>query len=447
MTTIRFFFLAIGMLWGVSACGDSDGPTDPPVPTSLRVSPTSTTLHALGASAQFTATVHDQNGNAMADVGVSWVITDPSVATVTGNGLVTAVGNGNTTVAASAATATGNAGVLVDQLVADIRVSPGGDTLVALGDTVRLTAEGTDANRHSVGGAEFTWLSGDSLVVTVDGSGLVTAAGDGGTTVTAQADGATGSAAIVVQRHATNMTVSPARTTLRAIGDTVRLIAEALDANGRALTEAGFQWTTLNDSVVSVDSVGLVTAIANGTTVVTAARDDRAAIATVTVAQMLASVIVSPSRITLEEGDTIRLRARSLDTNGHELVAAAHEWVSSDESVASVDSTGLVRARVVGTALVSASADTLSGVAEITVRLPHVPPNPAVDEGTSHSLQASGIRVDHALTRRTRTGTSHAVVYADLDSDGDTDLFYAPLNRTLNPLPPEVFLKGIISLT
>ena len=79
--------------------------------------------------------------------------------------------------------------------------------------------------------------------------------------------------------------------------------------------------------------------------------------------------------------------------------------------------------------------------------LPYVPRNPAVDEGTSHSLQGIEMRLPHRLIRRGRTGVSTAVVYTDLNQDGHTDLFYppllfnSPLNRTPNPLPPEVYLN------
>ena len=433
--------LASLIVLGLSACGQDDGPIDPPIPTSVTVLPTSATLSALHATQRFTATVHDQYGQAMANVAVSWAISDASVATVTSDGLVTAVSNGHTGITVSAGTATGDAEVVVEQVVADISVSPLADTLIALGDTVRLSADGTDANGYSVEGVEFTWTIRDTLVATVDTGGLVTAVGNGITTVTVEADDVVVSASMTVRQISTSMTVLPDTTTLAAIGDTVRLSAEAFDANGHMLVNPDFQWRSGNDSVVSVDSVGLVSAVDNGMTAVTATLDSTEASATVTVAQVVASVAVSPSQIILPEEDTARFRASVRDSNGHELADVARLWASSDESVATVDSTGLVRARVVGRARISATVASISGTAEITVTLPRIPPNPAVDEGTSHSLQGIEMRLPHGLIRRGRSGTSHSIVYADLDRDGDTDLFYAPLNRTTNRLLPEVYLN------
>ena len=57
-------------------------------------------------------------------------------------------------------------------------MTPPADTLVALGDTVRLLAEALDANGHLVADTEFAWASSDESVLTVDGTGLVTAAGN-----------------------------------------------------------------------------------------------------------------------------------------------------------------------------------------------------------------------------------------------------------------------------
>ncbi|MDE2754720.1 MAG: Ig-like domain-containing protein, partial [Gemmatimonadota bacterium] len=109
--------------------------------------------------------------------------------------------------------------------------------------------------------------------------------------------------------------------------------------------------------------------------------------AEVTVRQQVSSVVVSPSSADLAEDDTLRLRAEARDAGANEVAGTEFLWSSADGSVATVDSTGLVHALVRGTARISATADTISGTAEITVSLPYVPRNPVVDEGTSHSLQ------------------------------------------------------------
>ncbi|MCY3612448.1 MAG: Ig-like domain-containing protein, partial [Gemmatimonadetes bacterium] len=106
---------------------------DPPVPTTIAISPVSAAFHSIGDSVRMIATVSDQYGQAMANVAVAWSSSDTAVANVT-EGLVTAVGNGSATVTATAGTATASAEVAVDQLVAELDVSPAAHTLVAIGD-------------------------------------------------------------------------------------------------------------------------------------------------------------------------------------------------------------------------------------------------------------------------------------------------------------------------
>ena len=108
-----------------------------------------------------------------------------TVATVDGSGLVTAVGNGTATITAAAGGAAGSAAATVAQEVGAVTVTPPAATLVAWGDTVRLTAGASDANGHRVAGAELEWASDNATVATVDGSGLVTAVGNGTATITA----------------------------------------------------------------------------------------------------------------------------------------------------------------------------------------------------------------------------------------------------------------------
>ena len=86
---------------------------------------------------------------------------------------------------------------MVAQTVSAVTIAPAADTLVA-GDTLRLAAEATDANGHTVAGAEFAWASGDTAVAVVDATGLVTGIGAGEVEITATSSGVTGRATLVV---------------------------------------------------------------------------------------------------------------------------------------------------------------------------------------------------------------------------------------------------------
>ena len=191
---------SLALAW---ACGDGDSPSaptspDPARPTTVTVSPATAELTALGATVQLRAEVRDQDSSVMAGVTVTWTTSASSVTTVDAAGLVTAQGNGQATITATAAGASGSAVVTVMQTVASVEVSPGTAELAALGASVQLTAEAFDPNGHAVAGAEFSWESSDPSVATVDASGLVTAAGNGEATITANAGTASGSAIVTV---------------------------------------------------------------------------------------------------------------------------------------------------------------------------------------------------------------------------------------------------------
>lgn len=255
-----------------TACGDSTTapPPDPPRASTITVSPGTADLAALGATVQLTAEVRDQNGQAMAGVAVTWASSAAAVATVSTSGLVTAVANGNATITATSGSASGSATVTVAQEVSGVTVEPAEASFTALGDTVRLAAEAFDANGSTVAGAEFSWQSSDELVATVDGSGLVMAAGNGTAAITATAGSASGSATVTVAQEISEVSVSPDTAELTASGATVQLTAEARDLNGHVVAEAEFVWASSDTSVATVDESGLVTAVGTGTAQVTA---------------------------------------------------------------------------------------------------------------------------------------------------------------------------------
>ena len=85
----------------VTSCGEPT-PPDVPEPTRVTVSPRSLRFSALEDTLRLTAQVHDQNGEPMTGVSVTWSSGDPSVATVDASGLVRSAGNGAVVVTATA---------------------------------------------------------------------------------------------------------------------------------------------------------------------------------------------------------------------------------------------------------------------------------------------------------------------------------------------------------
>ena len=359
-------------LW-TSACGDGateppTPPPDPPRPATVTVTPATVELAALAATAQLSAEVRDQNGQVMAGATVTWASGAATVATVSASGLVTAVANGSATITATSGSASGSATVTVAQEVSAVTVTPAEASFAALGDTMRLAAEAFDANGQTVAGAGFSWATSEATIATVDATGLVTAMASGSATITATSGSASGSATVTVAQQVSAVTVTPAEASFAALGDTVRLSAEALDANGQTVAGAGFSWATSEATVATVDESGLVTAVANGSATITATSGSASGSATVTVAQEVSAVTVTPAEASFAAlGDTVRLAAEAFDANGRAVAGAEFSWTSSAAPVATVSESGLVTAVANGSATITATSGSASGSATVTV--------------------------------------------------------------------------------
>ena len=72
---------------------------------------------------------------------------------------------------------------------AALRVTPFAAQQLAVGDTLPLTAQVLDQNGEAVTGKAVTWASDNTLVATVDTTGVVTAVGEGAATITAESGG------------------------------------------------------------------------------------------------------------------------------------------------------------------------------------------------------------------------------------------------------------------
>ena len=165
----------------------------------------------------------------------------------------------------------------------------------------------------------------------------------------------------------TTVAIAPSTVELTSLGATRQLGAEVLDQYGSAMPGAEVSWSSDDPNTARVSETGLVRAAGNGATTITAAAGAAAGTATVKVMQTAASVTVSPSVDTIAIGDTVRFGAEAFDENGHTVKEAEFAWSSDDESVATVDESGLVRGTNPGTATISATAEAAGGSARIVV--------------------------------------------------------------------------------
>ena len=118
----------------------------------IDVTPASASL-APGATQQFAATVRTRGGGTLDHARVTWSTADPSIATVSVTGLVTAVANGSTTVSATFAAAAGTAQVRVEVVLRDVLIFTNDSVLY--GDIMVMHPDGSGRRRITHDGAGY----------------------------------------------------------------------------------------------------------------------------------------------------------------------------------------------------------------------------------------------------------------------------------------------------
>ena len=162
----------------------------------VTVTPDLPQLQSLGEAVQLTAAVVDENGNA-SSASADWSSNDPSVATVSPSGLVTATADGEARVTAMVDGVEGAAIVTVAQKAVSITLAPQSDTL-GTGESLSLQADVRDLGGSALGAPSLSWTSSDETVAVVDASGVVTALAKGTAFISASQDDATDSVALTV---------------------------------------------------------------------------------------------------------------------------------------------------------------------------------------------------------------------------------------------------------
>jgi hypothetical protein len=164
-----------------------------------------------------------------------------------------------------------------------VEVTPGVDTLTALGESLRFTAVARGKDGRALSGNLFTWTSSDAGVASVDGVGRATAQGAGTTGISARTGEVSGTATLVVRQVGASVQITPVSDTLRAYGATTQFTASAEDANGNPAPGVTISWASSDGTVATVDSEGRATAVGPGRCTITATADSSSADAEVIV--------------------------------------------------------------------------------------------------------------------------------------------------------------------
>ena len=199
----------------------------------------------------------------------------------------------------------------------------------------------------------------------------------------------TSTVSLRVAQYVTGVTMSPTSASV-VVGNTVQLTATATPstADNRAVT-----WTTSNSNVATVDQTGKVTGKTAGTATITATAADgsgKSATCTVTVIQLATGITLNRTSANIVKDKTLQLTATITPSNTSNKGVT---WTSSNTTIATVNSSGLVTARRVGSCTVTATTQdgtNLSATCAITV-------DPQLVTGLSLSQTSAEIVVDRTL--------------------------------------------------
>jgi len=278
--------LGIGTMTVLLACsGGSTGPKVEPIAT-IAISVSATIIKA-GKAVQFSAQGKDAAGNPLTGRSFVWTSSNNSVATITGDGTMTAITAGSTTISAASEGKTADFPAVVSRAsIATIAVAISPSQLSSA-QSVQAVTTVTDSTGKPVTDAALIWTTTDQAVARVDGNGIVTAVGAGAARIDARAEGILGSAnvsVIVVPISTVTVTLAPSSL---LTGQTGQATAIAKDAQGNVLPGRTITWNSSDTTVASVSGSGVYTAKKGGTATITAASEGKSggALLTVTAAQ------------------------------------------------------------------------------------------------------------------------------------------------------------------
>ncbi len=324
-----------------------------------------------GSTTRLTAVAYDAGQNTLPDRGMIWTTSNAGVATVDGNGLVTAKEKGTAIITATAeGKSDASEFTVAPGAVSKVNVTPNPIAMVS-GDKQRLAVSAQDATGTVLSGHNVVWASTNTQVATVS-DGEVTAQGAGTASITATVEGVSGSTSVTVTRPPVG-TVAVTAATI-TVGQKLRMTATVTDTRGNVVTDRTVTWSVPVSAVATINATtGEVTGLLPGTVPVTATSEGKSGSGTLTVTLApVATVSISPSSRTIKQNETSQaFNVTTKDGAGNTVTGRTITWETSNPSVAALLAVTGPSAQVIGgaagTATITARSEWKSGTATVTV--------------------------------------------------------------------------------
>ena len=215
-------------------------------------------------------------------------------------------------------------------------------TTIGLNEKLALTAQLEPAG---VNGA-LTFSSSNTRYVTVDANGVITGKRAGSATITVKTyNGKKTTLKITVKKAPSSVSLKTTRTVL-GVGETAQLTATL--SSGSA---GGYSFSSSDETKLTVDETGLVTALQPGEVSVSVKTyNGKTKSGVITVMSAPESITLADTALKIGAEDSAKL---SYTLN--EGSAGAISFTSSDETIATVDADGTIRALKAGSATVTAA--------------------------------------------------------------------------------------------
>jgi len=303
------------------------------------------------------------------DQTVQWASSDENVAVVDQSGLVTAISVGKANITAKpndpSITKAVSCAVTASQAASSIDLSHTKETIYTAA-SLKLKAV---IHPDNVGSKKVVWTTSDKAIATVDSAGTVTAKKPGNVVITctaADGSGVYSTCDVTVIQKVKTVTVTPKSVTL-LLGGPADAQSAQLDFTIKPEL-AHYQdvvWSSSNEAVAIVNEQGLVQAVSPGKTTITAVSTDPGITAknssTIVVGNAVKAISLSASNATVDKGKTLKLTA---SITPEDVLSKKISWTSSNTKVATVSTAGVVSAKGVGKATITATATDGSGVSK-----------------------------------------------------------------------------------